>query len=179
MRNVEIKARVGDLEDFAVRLKTLNPGKAEVIVQEDVFFRVPAGRLKLRILGPRSGELIHYFRPDRSGPKASEYEILRTREPGHLRNILTAALGVRGVVKKVRLISRIGATRIHLDDVGGLGLFMELEVVLQPGQSPKEGAATARALMKKLGIKTADLVGGAYIDLLEKSALPASARRRP
>jgi predicted adenylyl cyclase CyaB len=170
MTNVEIKARVRDLDDFGARLKTLKPGSSKVIVQEDVFFNIPKGRLKLRILGPRSGELIQYTRSDESGPKASEYLIFRTKEPARLREVLSAALGVRGIVKKVRMIALIGQTRVHLDDVGGLGLFMELEVVLQPGQTTKQGAAIARDLMKKLGIRTADLVKGAYLDLLEKTA---------
>ena len=167
MRNVEIKARVRDLDDFGARLKALKPGKARVLVQEDVFFPVPQGRLKLRVLGPRSGELIHYDRPDRPGPKSSDYEIVRTREPKKLREILTAALGVRGIVKKTRLFVRVGQTRDHLDDVGGLGLLMELEVVLRPGQTAGEGRAIATRLMKVLGISRGDLVRGAYIDLLE------------
>jgi predicted adenylyl cyclase CyaB len=170
MRNVEIKARVRDLDDFAARLKALKPGSSKVIVQEDVFFDVPEGRLKLRILGPRSGELIQYLRLDRSGPKASDYLLVRTKEPGRLREVLAAALGVRGVVKKVRMLTLIGQTRVHLDDVGGLGLFMELEVVLRPGQTTAQGAAIARGLMKKLGVRTSDLVSGAYIDLLEKTS---------
>jgi len=170
MRNVEIKARVRDLDDFGARLKALKPRKPRVLVQEDVFFPVPRGRLKLRILGPKSGELIYYDRPDRPGPKASEYEVVRTSEPGKLRAALTAAFGVRGIVKKVRMISLVGQTRVHLDDVGGLGLFAELEVVLRPDQTPSNGASIARDMMKKLGIKSSDLVSGAYLDLLEKSS---------
>ncbi len=170
MRNVEIKARVRDFEDFGARLKALKPKKPRVLVQEDVFFFVPRGRLKLRILGPKSGELIFYDRPDRPGPKASEYEIVHAPEPGKLRDVLTAALGVRGIVRKVRMISLIGQTRVHLDDVGGLGLYAELEVVLWPDQTPSNGASVARGLMKKLGIKSSDLVSGAYLDLLEKSS---------
>ncbi|MCX6567418.1 MAG: class IV adenylate cyclase [Candidatus Aminicenantes bacterium] len=168
MRNVEIKARVRDLEDFSARLKALKPKKPRVLVQEDVFFFVPRGRLKLRILGPKSGELIYYDRPDLPGPKASDYELVRTAEPGKLRHVLTAAFGVRGIVKKVRMISLIGQTRVHLDEVGGLGLYMELEVVLEPGQTVAAGTAIARDLAKKLGIKTSDFVAGAYLDLLEK-----------
>jgi len=170
MRNVEIKARIRDVEDFSARLKALKPTSPLVLVQEDIFFPVSRGRLKLRILGPRSGELIYYDRPDALGPKASDYEIARTSEPEKLRAVLTAAFGVRGWVKKVRLVALVGATRIHLDDVGGLGLFAELEVVLKPGQTAAAGAAIARGLMKKLGIKPSDLVAGAYLDLLEKQS---------
>lgn len=168
MKNIEIKARVRDLEEFAARLRTLKPGKARVFVQEDVFFPTPHGRLKLRILGPRTGELIRYDRPDRTGPKASDYEIFRTREPQKLRKLLSEALGVRGIVKKTRLLVLVGQTRVHLDQVQGLGLYMELEVVLLPGQTEKDGQMIAARLMKVLGISSRDLVRGAYIDLLEK-----------
>jgi predicted adenylyl cyclase CyaB len=169
VKNVEIKARVRDLDEFGARLKALKTGKARVVVQEDVFFSVPKGRLKLRILGPRSGELIHYFRSDAKGPKASEYEIVRTKEPKKMRTVLSGALDVRGIVKKTRLAVRVGQTRVHLDDVGGLGLFMELEVVLLPGQTVGKGRAIAKRLMKTLGVAEGDLVRGAYIDLLEET----------
>jgi adenylate cyclase class IV len=54
-----------------------------------------------------------------------------------------------------------------LDEVEGLGAFLELEVVLRPEQSPSEGRRTARELMARLEIEEGDLVGQAYIDLLE------------
>jgi len=77
-------------------------------------------------------------------------------------------LGVRGVVVKTRHLYLAGQTRIHLDEVAGLGSYMELEVVLRPGQSDAEGQAVAEALMASLGIQPGDLLEGAYMDLLEK-----------
>jgi len=62
----------------------------------------------------------------------------------------------------------VGQTRIHIDEVEGLGSFLELEVVLQEGQQPEEGMAIATALMEKLGVKKKDLIAGAYIDLIKK-----------
>ncbi len=62
----------------------------------------------------------------------------------------------------------VGQTRIHLDEVEGLGSFLELEVFLQEGQQPEEGTAIATALMEKLGVKREDLIAGAYIDLIKK-----------
>ena len=62
----------------------------------------------------------------------------------------------------------VGQTRIHLDDVKGLGHFMELEVVLKPGQTDDEGEAIAKNLMQQLGVEGKDLIGAAYIDLLKK-----------
>jgi len=73
---------------------------------------------------------------------------------------------MRGVVKKSRSLPLVGQTRAHLDDVDGLGHFMELEVVLEEGQSEREGEAIARDLMEKLGIDNEDLIASAYVDLL-------------
>jgi adenylate cyclase class IV len=64
----------------------------------------------------------------------------------------------------------VGQTRVHLDHVQGLGQFMELEVVMQEGQSDAEGQAIAKGLMASLGIERSDLLEGAYMDLLESSS---------
>jgi len=70
-------------------------------------------------------------------------------------------------VRKRRWLYLVGYTRIHLDVVEGLGRFLELEVMLQPGQSEEEGAAMASDLLLRLGIAEQDLLPGAYMDLLE------------
>ncbi len=62
----------------------------------------------------------------------------------------------------------MGQTRIHLDEVEGLGEFIELEVVLRPEQTDAQGQAIAVDLMNKLGVREADLLEGAYMDLLEE-----------
>ncbi len=84
-----------------------------------------------------------------------------------MKSALSVALGVRGVVRKTRTLYLVGQTRIHLDEVAGLGDFMELEVVLHPGQTDEEGQAIARDLMTRLGVEEKDLLEGAYMDLLE------------
>jgi adenylate cyclase class IV len=71
------------------------------------------------------------------------------------------------VVRKTRYLYLVGQTRVHLDDVDGLGQFMELEVVMRPGQPDSEGQAIASDLMAKLGVEQADLLEGAYMDLIE------------
>lgn len=77
------------------------------------------------------------------------------------------ALGVRGVVRKTRYLYMVGQTRIHLDDVEGLGHFMELEVVMREGQSDAEGQAIAEDLMRRLGVRKDAWLEGAYMDLIE------------
>jgi predicted adenylyl cyclase CyaB len=166
--NIEIKARVPDPTALQQRAAALSDTPLELIPQEDTFFNVPHGRLKLRQLAPNRAQLVYYERPDREGPKHSNYFIFETDSPEALKQVLGLALGVRGVVRKVRRLYLVGQTRIHLDDVEGLGTFMELEVVLRPDQTDEDGQAVARALMEQLGIQEPDLLEGAYMDMLER-----------
>ena len=164
--NIEIKSRVRDPARIKILAEALTCAAGERIEQEDVFFVVPRGRLKLRILSTISAELIYYEREDHAGPKESRYVISRTSEPESLRNVLEKSLGVRGIVRKKRSLYQIDQTRIHLDEVEGLGSFAELEVVMKEGQSHAEGIAIVRGLMSRLEIEPSDLVEQAYIDLL-------------
>jgi predicted adenylyl cyclase CyaB len=166
--NIEIKARVRDFAGIRSRAEKLSDTPVEVIPQVDTFFNVPHGRLKLRVLAPDCGQLIYYTRPDQEGPKRSDYHITLTSDPENLKRVLELAYGIRGVVKKTRYLYLVGQTRVHLDDVEGLGQFMELEVVLREGQGDAEGQAIAEGLMASLGVERGDLLEGAYMDLLEK-----------
>ena len=83
---------------------------------------------------------------------------------------LSRAFGIRGVVRKERKLYRVDRTRIHLDRVAGLGNFMELEVVLETGESDEAAMEIADRLVDQLGITSNDLVEQAYIDLLEQTA---------
>lgn len=167
-RNVEIKAKVASLDGIERRARALADEGPVVLEQEDTFFICPHGRLKLRRLaGVTEAELIYYERPDAIEPKESRYAIHRAPEPAGLCAALSAALGVRGVVRKRRTLYLIGSTRLHLDRVEGLGEFVELEVVLWPRQNVSDGVAMAHELMDRLGIPQIALVQQAYVDLLE------------
>src|SRR5215216_1688285 len=165
--NIEIKARARDFEEIRCRAEALSDTPVEVIPQEDTFFNTEKGRLKLRRLALHRGQLIYYTRPDQEGPKRSEYHIYEASDPKNLKRVLELAYGIRGVVKKTRYLYLVGQTRLHLDDVEGLGQFMELEVVMGEGQSDAEGQAIAEDLMRRLGVERGDLLEGAYMDLLE------------
>jgi predicted adenylyl cyclase CyaB len=169
-RNIEIKARVTDLNIIADRLKALHIKKSAVIRQADIFFENPQGRLKLRRFSDHSGELIFYQRSDLKGPKTSIYDIYRTTDPAGLEKILRLAYPVLGEVEKTRDLYLTGPTRIHLDRVAGLGNFLELEVVMENGQPAEAGEQIARDLMRKLGVNPENCLEGAYIDLLTGSS---------
>jgi len=165
--NIEIKARVRNFDALRSRAETLSDTPVQVIPQEDTFFLTPKGRLKLRQLAPDRAQLVYYERPDQDGPKRSTYHIFETGDPENLKTTLSMALGVRGIVRKTRFLYLVGQTRLHLDEVEGLGQFMELEVVLHPEQTDAEGEAIAGDLMARLGIREDDLLKVAYMDLIE------------
>ena len=168
-RNVEIKARLDDLSQQLAIAKQLSGQPGETIVQRDVSFHCPSGRLKLRIFSSDRGQLIAYQRPDQTGPKTSEYYISETAEPETLRVALSKSLGEKAVVDKIRLLFLVGRTRIHLDQVDTLGDFLELEVVLSDDDDIESGQLEAQQLMQQLQVQPSALIDRAYVDLIEST----------
>ena len=175
-RNIEIKAALGGLgglDALLPRARALAGGEPTRIEQDDTFFRVPHGRLKLRQFADGSAELIHYHRPDSGDAKASDYVRVAVPDAAALREALARGCGLLGRVRKQRwlLILDEGgfSTRVHLDRVEGLGDFIELEVVLKGSQTDEAGAAVADALMERLGLQRAAKLAGSYLDLQQHS----------
>ena len=167
-RNVEIKARVTDLAEVEASARAVADQGPFELRQDDTFFACPGGRLKLRELAPDEGQLIYYERADVAGPKLSSYFIAPTHDPAALRDTLGRALSVIGRVRKRRRLYLAGTTRIHLDEVEGLGTFVELEVVLADTGAVADGARIARDLLRELGVPDGNLVEGAYLDLMSE-----------
>jgi adenylate cyclase class IV len=169
-RNVEIKARLGDPVATRCLVELAADGPPEALEQTDTFFRVGRGRLKLREASGRGSELIYYERQDRTGPRESRFERCAVPDAPALRSLLASALGVSGQVDKRRLLYHLGRTRVHLDEVVGLGSFLELEVELAPDEPAEAGAEEAHRLMRRFGIGEDALVPEAYVDLLNRGA---------
>lgn len=164
--NVEIKA----FARHPVRQKALTAslanGPAVVMDQCDTFFHVLRGRLKLRETIGKPATLIQYDRPNLYGIRTSRYRVIPIEDPDRVKQILGHILGISGEVHKRREFFQVPPARIHLDTVDGLGQFIEIEVVIEPGQSTQYGHETAHDLMSKLAITKSDLIAEAYIDLI-------------
>ncbi len=176
-RNVEIKARLNDLEAARRTVAALADGPPERLEQRDTFFRAGGGRLKLREIAGVRAELIWYRRPDARGPRESHYETAPVVDAEALRALLAAALGACGEVRKTRLVYHVGRTRVHLDQVQELGNFLELEVQMAAAEPAAAGAAEAARLMASLGVDESALVSEAYVDLLDRGAQPGGPSR--
>lgn len=166
-RNIEIKARARAFDELRERAAALSSDAPLIFRQQDFFYDVPRGRLKLRQFDDGTpAELIFYQRDDRDGPRASYYTRSPVTNPEAMHALLATALTTRGIVTKERHVYLVGRTRIQLDRVDGLGDFIEIEVVLAPEDDEEGGTGEAHALLAKLGVPQTDLVAQAYVDLL-------------
>lgn len=168
MRNLELKFRCADLEVMRQRAEALGAEDAGTLYQHDVFFPASHGRLKLRDFGNGQGELIAYRRPDAVEARGSDYLLAAAPDPRSLRETLEFALGCAGEVKKRRRLFLWRQTRIHLDEVEGLGSFVELETVMN-GQSEADARQELEQVVAALALEPADCVATAYVDLKQDS----------
>lgn len=166
IHNIEIKLRIEDAERARSAIEAVADGPAEVLRQRDTYFET--GRetlLKLREENGRAS-LIGYRRTLADAPQPSDIRLARVDDGDELAALLAHALGTLAVVEKTRRLYFRGQTRIHLDRVAGLGDFVELEVVLEPGQTEADGMDIANALLKRLDLAGARPQSSSYRDLL-------------
>jgi len=79
--------------------------------------------------------------------------------------MLSQIMGAWVEVEKTRQVWLWENVRIHLDDVKGLGQFVELEAVTEE-QGVEESHRRVETLMRALEITSDQLVEGSYGDLL-------------
>ena len=164
--NFEFKARCPEPDRVRDVLRRMNAEPAGIDQQTDTYFNVSSGRLKLRA-GSVEQNLIYYNRGDSASPKRSEVWLAPCPEPGPLLDVLSNALGVWVVVEKRREIYFLGGTKIHLDDVPGLGSFVEVEVIADSATADsKKMRAECDDWMHRLGVQEEDLVSASYSDMI-------------
>lgn len=166
--NVEIKAHCNHPQQIRDWLMAQGADYKGMDHQVDHYFKVPSGRLKLR-RGNIESALIQYHRPDDLGPKHSTIHYYQPSPDRvvDLYQALSAALDILVVVDKHRHIYFIDNVKFHVDDVYGLGSFVEIEAIDREGTL---GLAHIQQqcvhYQEALGIQEADLVAMSYSDLL-------------
>jgi predicted adenylyl cyclase CyaB len=165
-RNIELKA-VDPSPDASIQVcARIGARDHGTIWQRDTYFEVPAGRLKLREEDPGSPHLIQYTRGDGQEARESRYRIAPVADADALRAVLEACLGVRVVVVKYRHLFLWRRVRIHIDEVDGLGSFVELEAVADPGSDLALEHQLISELRAKLAISDDRLISVGYADQL-------------
>lgn len=164
--NVEIKARCTSHQPIRDILCSRGADFRGTDHQTDTYFNVPHGRLKLRE-GNIENALVYYQREDQEGPKQAQVMLYPATPGSALKEILTASLGVRVAVKKQREIYFIDNVKFHLDQVDGLGMFVEIEAIDTNGSIGKDRLlAQCQTFLALLQISHDDLVAVSYSDLL-------------
>lgn len=166
--NVEIKASSEDPDDLRKILESNDADFKGTDHQIDTYFEVPKGRLKLRE-GSIENNLIFYHRGDQAAPKASQINLVPMHSPTDMKALLTNALGIKVVVDKKREIYFIENVKFHIDEVKGLGNFVEIEAIDETGDI---GEAKLREqctyYIELLGIAEKDMIAVSYSDLIEQ-----------
>jgi len=166
--NVEFKARCSEPEGIRKILQSKGADYKGRDHQIDVYFNVSNGRLKLR-KGNIENSLIGYEREDYAGAKQSNVHLVRVEPGSNLEQALTTTLGVKVVVDKERDIYFIGNVKFHLDEVKGLGSFMEVEAIDSEGTIGREKLQEQCNYYRSLfGIRDEDMISQSYSDLLLK-----------
>lgn len=164
--NIEIKARCTDPETVRAWLKSHNALFMGLDKQTDTYFRATTGRLKLRE-GNIENNLIYYNRENTAGPKASEFTLIKVPDAAALRDVLARSMGVLVTVIKNREIYYIDNVKFHIDEVPGLGHFIEIEAgnVLADLQREKL-QEQCDYYCAAIGIRKADMIDVSYSDMM-------------
>lgn len=168
--NVEIKALCANPLKIKEILLSQNARFIGEDHQIDTYFQVKSGRLKLRE-GNIENTLIYYQRKDQAGPKKSEVTLYQCSPDLNLKAVLKAALGIKTVVDKRRSIFFIDNVKFHVDEVRGLGNFVEIEAIdLQGDLTEAQLLEQCQFYIQLLNIQSADLLERSYSDLIENIA---------
>jgi adenylate cyclase, class 2 len=165
-RNTELKCRCPDLDRARDAIRAVGARFDRTMLQADTYFRVSHGRLKLREIDDHGAELIWYARPDTPGYRDSQYTVVPAPDPAALKSALTAACGLRGEVRKSRELWLYHNVRIHLDQVEGLGSFVEFEAVIADRETDEPSLARLEQLRVAMDLRAVDRISVSYADML-------------
>jgi predicted adenylyl cyclase CyaB len=165
-RNVEMKARVADLDAVRRTVERLGGRFVWTDEQVDRYYETDGERrVKLRTCGRAPAELIRYARPESTGVRTSVYEVLPVRD-AEAQACLVPKTPPVGVVRKRRELWLLDNVRFHLDYVDGLGTFLELEAVVDDAHDEATCRGQVERLLRSLEIAETDCIRASYSDLL-------------
>jgi predicted adenylyl cyclase CyaB len=169
VRNLEFKASLTNANEMMARARSLGADLWGDLRQTDTYFEVASGRLKLRETAGYQAELVFYQRAESSARRESDYFVTVMPDAATALEVLSRALAVRTVVRKKRTLVLLDTTRVHFDNVDGLGQFLEIEVPV--GDDEEAAERRLNSLIEALGLSWEDCIRKSYADLLlEKSA---------
>lgn len=159
MMEYEVKIRVGNLQTVRNRLASLGIRQGTSLTEKDFYFNSPArdfGRTDeaLRIRSTEEGTSLTYKGPKigLAGVKAREELIVSVNPKEEIEEILIRLGFTRtAAVEKTRETYRVEGTFVALDEVKGLGSFVEIEA--PSGLGGEEAIALISRVRGELDVK--------------------------
>lgn len=111
-------------------------------------------------------QLIAYARADQQGSRESRYRLVEVKQAEELIAALSETLGLKAMVAKRRRLFFWQGVRLHLDEVEGLGSFLEFEAVAATGSDLSAETRRVQSLREAFQIRDGDLLAGSYCDLI-------------
>ncbi len=131
--NLELKIKVKNLKEFKKKLKQIRAEYKGILNQKDIYYKTEACLLKLRREN-KLYQLIKYNRNELKKNRWSNFEILKIKGT-NMEKYFADLFEVETIVEKRRYLYLFKGTRVHLDSVKNLGDFLELETLVNKGES--------------------------------------------
>lgn len=167
MQNIEFKAELRNLAAARRQCEVLGAQRVRHMQQTDTYFRLPDGRLKKREVPGELTEWIFYHRQDRVSPRMSNYTILNDEQAR--RRWGTHSLKPWLTVIKSRELWMLGDVRIHLDEVEGVGTFIEFEALVSRRFDVEMCHEAVRTLRETFTPLLGEPISKSYSDLVEQA----------
>ena len=131
--NLELKVKLDSHKEIKKLLKNIEADSVKTLNQKDIYYKINNGLLKLRI---ENGEqsIIKYLRNEKGKDRFSDYEVLHF-STGDTEKFFKELFKIETAVEKKRKLYMYDNTRIHLDKVKELGIFLELETLVINGKT--------------------------------------------
>ena len=165
--DITIKARCENPAEVESILLGLNASYQGQDLQTDTYYETEYGKLKHR-QGNIENVLIHYRRTKLE--EAHQTEVLLYLKNPSAATVAAVCEGkrVQGRIKKNRKIFFIDNVKFHLDQIQGLGTFVEIEAIDLEGSVGIEILRQQCDYYKELlQIQDEDIITSAYTDLLQ------------
>ncbi len=164
MHNIEFKAELRNRSAARQQCKLLGATRMGLLRQTDTYYRLADGRLKRREAPGEPTEWIFYHRRDIVRPRMSDYAILTDAQARR-------RWGTQSLKEWVRVLKRrelwlLKNVRIHIDEVQGLGDFIEFEAVVSEKHDTKSCHQFIGRLREVFGPTMGEPVGPSYSDLV-------------
>jgi len=159
--NLELKIKLDSHKRIETILVKNNARFIGVLKQKDIYYKINKGLLKLRVEG-KSNTLIKYNR-DEKGKRWSNYQLLEVNGKNP-EKYFQDILKIEAVVEKKRKLFLYKNTRVHLDEVKGLGKYLELETLLVAGK--RDAVKRFTYVKKMLGIEYEEQIRASYRNLI-------------